>query len=90
MVYTDSTKWFNRFIEQKVMCDLLAGSCAGVVSVIANNPIDVIKTRLQGGESHRYKGVIHCGKAIMAEQGAWGFYSGVGPRMVRVILEVGL
>ncbi len=57
---------------------------------MANNPIDVIKTRLQGVEAHRYNGFLDCGRQIMSEAGVFGFYSGVVPRLARVILDVAL
>jgi len=57
---------------------------------MANNPIDVIKTRLQGVDAAKYNGFIDCGKQIMVQSGPMGFYSGVGPRLARVILDVAL
>jgi len=57
---------------------------------MGNNPIDVIKTRLQAGDAHKYKGVMDCGKAIMLESGPLGFYSGAVPRLARVIGDVAL
>jgi solute carrier family 25 citrate transporter 1 len=55
-----------------------------------NNPIDVIKTKMQGVDSHKYSGFSDCFAKIYAEQGFMGFYSGVGPRLCRVILDVSL
>lgn len=55
-----------------------------------NNPIDVIKTNLQGLEAHKYGGVMGCAKHIITHEGPLGFYKGVGPRLARVILDVGL
>ena len=69
---------------------MVAGGFAGVCSVVGNNPIDVIKTRLQGGEAHRYKGVMDCARVIMRESGPIGFYSGAMPRLVRVVGDVAL
>jgi solute carrier family 25 citrate transporter 1 len=57
---------------------------------MANNPVDVIKTKMQGVDAHKYKGFLDCGKHIMAESGMMGFYSGVVPRLARVILDVAL
>ena len=48
LVYTDSAKFLQNYISMKMFCDLLAGGFAGFCSVMANNPIDVIKTRMQG------------------------------------------
>jgi solute carrier family 25 citrate transporter 1 len=57
---------------------------------MANNPIDVVKTKMQGLEADKYKGVADCFKQIWASQGLMGFYSGVVPRLARVILDVAL
>ena len=72
------------------MSDLLAGGFAGFCSVMANNPVDVIKTKMQGVDAHRYNGFLDCGAQIMKTSGPMGLYSGVGPRLARVILDVAL
>ena len=61
VVYTDSAKFLSNYIETKVISDLLAGGFAGFCSVMANNPVDVIKTRMQGVDAGKYKGVLDCG-----------------------------
>ena len=48
VVYTDSANFLQNYISYKVLSDLIAGGFAGFCSVMANNPVDVIKTRLQG------------------------------------------
>ena len=72
------------------MTDLLAGGFAGFCSVMFNNPIDVIKTRMQGVDAKKYSGFMDCGAKILAQSGPFGFYSGVGPRLARVIADVAL
>ena len=62
MVYTDTSKYLSSFITTKVICDLIAGGFAGFCSVMANNPVDVIKTRMQGVEAHKYNGFLDCGR----------------------------
>lgn len=47
-----------------------------------NNPIDVIKTRMQGETA--YSSVIQCAKSLYQQGGAAIFYRGVTPRVVRV------
>ena len=69
---------------------MIAGGFAGFCSVMANNPVDVIKTRMQGVEAHRYSGFGDCAKQILAESGPAGFYGGVKPRLARVIADVAL
>nr|CAD7586952.1 unnamed protein product [Timema genevievae] len=38
----------------------LIGVLAGAISVLVNNPVDVVKTRMQGLESHKYKNTVDC------------------------------
>lgn len=72
------------------MKNLLAGAFAGFCSVMANNPIDVIKTLRQGKDSHKFKGTGDCIRHVMQESGPLGFYRGVGPRLLRVCADVAL
>jgi solute carrier family 25 (mitochondrial citrate transporter), member 1 len=90
VVYTDTTKKLNQYIQTKVICDLIAGAFAGFCSTMFNNPVDVIKTKMQGIDSHKYNGFMDCGKQILAKQGPMGFYSGIVPRLMRVCLDVSL
>lgn len=46
VVFTDTSEIINPIISNKIICDLIAGGFAGFVSVVCNNPVDVIKTRL--------------------------------------------
>ena len=69
---------------------MLAGAFAGFCSTMANNPVDVIKTRMQGVDAAKYNGFMDCAKQIIAEAGVMGFYSGVGPRLCRVCADVAL
>mmetsp|Transcript_11762 Transcript_11762/g.11691 ORF Transcript_11762/g.11691 Transcript_11762/m.11691 type:complete len:90 (+) Transcript_11762:616-885(+) len=72
------------------MVDILAGGFAGFCSVMFNNPIDVVKTNMQGLEAHKYSGFVGCFSDILKNEGPMGFYKGVGPRMARVILDVAI
>ncbi|XP_014672407.1 PREDICTED: tricarboxylate transport protein, mitochondrial-like isoform X4 [Priapulus caudatus] len=66
------------------------GAMAGAVSVFGNNPLDVVKTRLQGLEAHKYKGTWDCLVKIMTKEGPLAFYKGVVPRLSRVCLDVAI
>lgn len=90
VVFEDAQKAMNKIIPVKVVADLSAGAIAGCASVLVNNPIDVVKTNLQGLEAHKYKGFSDCFGQILRKEGPMGFYKGVGPRMARVTLDVGL
>lgn len=66
------------------------GAFAGACSVFGNTPIDVIKTRLQGLEAHKYKGTIDCAVQIFKHEGPRAFYKGTVPRLSRVCLDVAI
>ena len=68
----------------------MCGGFAGFCSVMFNNPIDVIKTNMQGMEAAKYGGVMGCASHIIKNEGPLGFYKGVGPRLARVILDVAI
>jgi solute carrier family 25 citrate transporter 1 len=40
--------------------DGLAGAFAGFCSTMANNPVDVIKTKMQGLQAAKYNGFVDC------------------------------
>ena len=90
VVFEDSKKFLTNYIPYKVIVDLSAGAFAGFCSVMANNPVDVVKTKMQGIDAHKYKGFGDCFAQIYKQQGIGGFYSGVTPRLARVILDVAL
>lgn len=73
-----------------MLTDFLAGGFAGFCSVMFNNPIDVIKTNLQGLDAAKYGGFAGAFSYILRNEGIGGFYKGVGPRLARVILDVAL
>jgi solute carrier family 25 citrate transporter 1 len=45
---------------------------------------------MQGMDSHKYKSTLHCAKELLRTEGPLAFYKGVGPRLTRVCLEVGI
>jgi len=90
VVYTDTANWLSSYIDFKPGRDMIAGMFAGFCSCMANNPVDVIKTKMQGLDAHKYTGIGDCAKSILAQDGYMGFYKGVGPRLMRVCLDVGL
>ena len=90
MVFEDTQKFLLNYMSWKVLVDLLAGGFAGFCSVMFNNPVDVIKTNMQGLEANKYGGFMGCGAHILKTEGPLGFYKGVGPRLARVILDVAI
>jgi len=67
-----------------------AGATAGGIFVLAFQGIDVVKSRMQGLEAAKYTSTLDCVGQIMKNEGIAGFYKGVGPRLTRVCLEVGI
>ncbi|OMJ71838.1 hypothetical protein SteCoe_29848 [Stentor coeruleus] len=68
----------------------LAGALAGAASVIGNNPIDVVKTQMQGLNAKKYKNAMDCFVQIWKHDGIRGYYKGVEARMARVVLDVAI
>ena len=67
---------------------MTSGAFAGFCSTIITNPIDVVKTKMQGlNTTAKYGGVAGSFEAVYREQGAIGFLSGVQPRLCRVMTE---
>ncbi len=90
LVYNETKEITHKYIPVKFLADFIAGGLAGACSVIANNPIDVVKTNMQGLETDKFKGNWGCIKNIFNKEGVFGFYKGVAPRMARVVLDVSL
>lgn len=67
-----------------------SGAFAGGVSVLLFQGVDVVKSRMQGLDAHKYRSTMHCVTELMKNEGVWAFYKGVGPRLTRVCLEVGI
>ncbi|XP_063812204.1 tricarboxylate transport protein, mitochondrial-like [Pseudophryne corroboree] len=66
------------------------GAIAGAASVFGNTPLDVIKTRMQGLEAHKYKSTLDCASQILRNEGPLAFYKGTIPRLGRVCLDVAI
>lgn len=66
------------------------GAVAGAASVFGNTPIDVVKTRMQGLEAHKYKNTLDCVLQIARQEGFTAFYKGTIPRLSRVCLDVAI
>ena len=69
---------------------MFSGGTAGAASVLGNTPVDVIKTKMQGLQAHKYNGVMDCVRQTYASGGVKAFYSGVSPRLARVTLDVAI
>lgn len=89
-VHSELKRELSPYLKSAVLLDFVAGVAAGIASVVVNNPIDVVKTIMQGMEAEKYKGSMDCFMSVMRNEGIKGFYKGVTPRMFRVGLDVGL
>jgi solute carrier family 25 citrate transporter 1 len=67
-----------------------AGAFAGGVSVVIFQGIDVIKSRMQGLDAHKYKSTMDCLSQLIKNEGVMALYKGVGPRLARVCCEVAI
>jgi len=91
--------WFNEYKrvitndgEKKItpLFVLFGGMSAGCFSTLGNNPLDVVKTRMQGTKALEYKDTLDCFRQIMAKEGIGGFYAGLIPRLGRVVPGQGI
>lgn len=64
------------------------GGVAGAASVFGNTPVDVVKTRMQGLDAHKYKNTLDCVMRIIKYEGLKAFYKGTVPRLGRVVFDV--
>ncbi|XP_077457310.1 tricarboxylate transport protein B, mitochondrial [Stigmatopora argus] len=80
----DANKSINPFVTGAF------GAIAGAASVFGNTPLDVIKTRMQGLEAHKYKSTVDCAMKILRHEGLPAFYKGTVPRLGRVCLDVAI
>jgi hypothetical protein len=89
VVFADTKERLQPYIRNKIVVDLLSGAFAGFCSTVFNNPIDVVKTKMQGVNSGNLSVGGHFAD-IYQTRGIMGFYSGIGPRLVRVMLDASL
>ncbi|KAK3755749.1 hypothetical protein QZH41_019982, partial [Actinostola sp. cb2023] len=75
---------------------LLAGAMAGVTSITATYPLDLVRTRLsaQGeGPNKKYRGIVHAFQTILKEEGGFMsgcLYRGLVPTTMGIAPYVGL
>jgi solute carrier family 25 citrate transporter 1 len=69
---------------------MLAGGVAGAISAVLTQPIDTVKANMMGLEARAFSSTWGCARQLVAAGGARALFQGVGPRAVKVFLEVGL
>lgn len=92
LVYGEAKKYLEEKFPNSPLTfqTALAGAIAGAASVLGNNPIDCVKTQMQGLDAHKYKNSLHCFVTIFKNEGIKGYYKGAGARLTRVILDVAI
>lgn len=66
------------------------GAVAGIVTVYATMPFDVVKTRMQSESASQYKGAFDCVATMLRQEGVRRFWKGTTPRLTRLILSGGI
>ncbi|KAF5738794.1 solute carrier family 25 member 44-like isoform X1 [Tripterygium wilfordii] len=85
--YRNDTEKRPSHVEM-VTVQATAGMMAGACSSVITTPIDTVKTRLQVMDNYGAgrPSVLKTAKALMKEDGWWGFYRGFGPRFLNMSL----
>ncbi|XP_053131287.1 tricarboxylate transport protein, mitochondrial-like [Hemicordylus capensis] len=92
-VMTSFRNWYlgdNPHREMNPFVTAAFGATAGAASVFGNTPLDVIKTRMQGLEAHKFRSTLDCAYQILNNEGPAAFYKGTVPRLGRVCLDVAI
>jgi solute carrier family 25 (mitochondrial citrate transporter), member 1 len=68
---------------------LMLGGVSGALGPIVNNPLDVVKTRLQkqvvvDGKTPKYTGLVQACGVIAKEEGVLALWKGIVPRLLRI------
>lgn len=67
------------------------GAVAGIVTVYATMPLDVVKTRMQALDARqRYAGTLDCMRQVFRNEGLFAFWRGATPRLARLMLSGGI
>jgi solute carrier family 25 citrate transporter 1 len=69
---------------------LLLGGVSGGLGPVVNNPLDVVKTRLQKqvvveGKTPKYTGLVQACVVIAREEGLLALWKGITPRLLRIM-----
>jgi solute carrier family 25 citrate transporter 1 len=89
MMYNDLKKIIGEWVPGTPGM-MLSGALAGAISVYVNNPIDVVKTNMQGEGAGRFDGPVDCARQIWRSEGVRGFYKGSVPRLAHVVVDVAI
>ena len=62
--------------------DILAGTCAGMASIVVVHPLDTIRVRLQTTSAQRFSGLADVVRQTLSKEGVLGFYKGMATPLV--------
>jgi len=70
---------------------LILGGVSGGMGPMVNNPLDVVKTRMQKqiikpGKKTKYTGIFQAIRLIAKEEGYFALWKGITPRLMRIML----
>lgn len=69
----------------------MLGGVAGIITVYVTQPIDTIKTRMQGIDARRlYRNSLQCAGSLIRDEGMLRLWSGAVPRLGRLIFSGGI
>ena len=60
-----------------IIKDLTAGTIGGCMGIIAGQPFDTIKVRIQSAEMNYYRNTFHCLTKTISEEGFFSLYKGM-------------
>ena len=88
-VYEKYKSEVKRITQQEITTyqSFLGGTLVGIISVLFNNPIDVVKTKIQSGQ---FDSMSKCILNMYNENGIVTFYRGTVPRLLRVVPGQGI
>ncbi|TFJ85469.1 hypothetical protein NSK_002979 [Nannochloropsis salina CCMP1776] len=92
MFFNEYKNWVTNNGQHNLtpLTSFLGGMSAGCFSTLCNNPLDVIKTRMQGLDAAKYKNALDCAQQLMRHEGAGVFLKGLIPRLGRVVPGQGI
>lgn len=70
--------------KDNVVCHIFSGLGAGFVAVCVGSPVDVVKSRIMGDNTGRFKGVLDCFVKTFTTEGPAAFYKGFLPNFGRL------
>ena len=82
--YDQFKEMFTALGVEGVPSHVLSATGAGFVATCVGSPVDVIKSRVMGDKTGRYKGMVDCAVQTLRESGLSGFYKGFVPNFLRI------